>query len=165
MNDANLDSRRPDVPPVHNWNEDAPASTLPSDSSEVPPDQAAGPPRGGTITTSEFELRRSWTTSRYCLVSASAVERPVEQALLLGLDPRNLDAVPLGLDLLLLGDLVVDRLHNSGRRLQISKGKSGAVRDSTPLLRPWAARSGQNRPGCPIAAAILLRCWISLVEY
>src|SRR2546425_1731340 len=39
----------------------------------------------------------------------------------LGLQPRHLDAVPLGLDLLLLGDLVVDRLDHLGGGLEVAQ--------------------------------------------
>src|SRR5881392_3412045 len=45
----------------------------------------------------------------------------VQQPLLLCLKARDLDAVPLGLDLLLLGDLGVDRLDHLSGRLEIAQ--------------------------------------------
>src|SRR3982074_2265229 len=48
-------------------------------------------------------------------------ERLVQQPLLLGLEAGDLDAVAFRLDLLLLGDLVVDRLHDLRGRLQVAE--------------------------------------------
>src|SRR2546429_9421322 len=48
-------------------------------------------------------------------------QRLIEEPLLLGLEAGDLDAVALRLDLLLLGDLVVDRLHHLGRGLQVTE--------------------------------------------
>src|SRR5690349_4980388 len=70
-------------------------------------------------------------------------ERLIEEALLLHLEPGDLDAVALGLDLLLLGDLVVDRLDHLGRRLQIAQEKRRDGRD--PELAAARARGGDER--------------------
>src|SRR5256712_1690738 len=48
-------------------------------------------------------------------------QRLIQEPLLLGLQPRHLDAVPLGLDLLLLRDLVVDRLDHLGGGLEVAQ--------------------------------------------
>ena len=70
-------------------------------------------------------------------------ERGVEQPLLLGLEPRHLDAVPLGLDLLFLGDLVVDRRHHLGRRLEIAEEERRDLGDAHH--RPAVAGAGDQR--------------------
>src|SRR4029077_9741109 len=70
-------------------------------------------------------------------------ERLIEEALLLHLEPSDLDAVPLGLDLLLLRDLVVDRLDHLGGRLQIAEEKRRDGRD--PELAAARARGGDER--------------------
>src|SRR5438445_564091 len=70
-------------------------------------------------------------------------ERLVQEPLLLGLEAGDLDAVPLRLDLLLLGDLVVDRLHHLGRRLQVPQEKRGDGGDAE--LAPPGARRGDER--------------------
>src|SRR6059036_848913 len=56
-------------------------------------------------------------------------ERLIEEPLLLGLEAGDLDAVAFRLDLLLLGDLVVDRLHHLGRRLQVTEEEGRNRRD------------------------------------
>jgi len=58
--------------------------------------------------------------------------------LLLGLEAGHLDAVPFGLDLLLLGDFVVDRLHDLGGWLQVAQGRTRwtlAIRNLPPPAR------------------------------
>src|SRR6266852_2992466 len=67
-------------------------------------------------------------------------ERLIEQPLLLGLKPGDLHAVPLGLDLLLLSDLVVDRLHHLGGRLQVAQKERGDGGDAELT----AARAGRG---------------------
>src|SRR6058998_2575906 len=57
-------------------------------------------------------------------------EGRVEETLLLGLQPGHLDAVTLGLDLLLLCDLVVDRLHDGCRGLQVAPEECSHLRDA-----------------------------------
>src|SRR2546422_311515 len=56
-------------------------------------------------------------------------ERLVEEPLLLGLEAGDLDPVALRLDLLLLRDLVVDRLHHLGRGLQGTEKEGRNRRD------------------------------------
>src|SRR5438093_10707196 len=56
-------------------------------------------------------------------------ERLVEEPLLLGLEAGDLDAVAFRLDLLLLGDLVVDRLHHLRWGLQVPKKECRHRRD------------------------------------
>src|SRR5207249_1671765 len=70
-------------------------------------------------------------------------ERLVEEPLLLGLQARDLDAVALRLDLLLLGDLVVDRLHHLGGRQQVAQEKRRDRGD--PELAAARSRSRHER--------------------
>src|SRR5437667_1589436 len=70
--------------------------------------------------------------------------RLIEKALLFGLQPGDLDAVPLGLDLLLLGDLVVDRLDHLSGRLQIAQEKRRDSRERK-LAAPGARRGDECR--------------------
>src|SRR2546428_460195 len=69
-------------------------------------------------------------------------ERLVQEPLLLGLQPRYFHAVPLGLDLLLLGDLVVDRLYHLGGRLEVAQEERGDGGD--PELAAAGARRGHE---------------------
>src|SRR5882762_5962912 len=70
-------------------------------------------------------------------------QRRIEETLLLGLQPRDFDAVALRLDLLLLRDLVVDRLDDLRRRLQIAQEKRRHGCD--PERRPARARLRHER--------------------
>src|SRR5207253_2705047 len=79
-------------------------------------------------------------------------ERLVQEPLLLGLKARDLDAVPLGLDLLLLGDLVVDRLHHLSGRLEIAQEERGDGGDAE-LAATGARRSHERRVDQPFHGA------------
>src|SRR5438093_2970377 len=70
-------------------------------------------------------------------------ERLVQEPLLLGLEAGDLDPVALRLDLLLLSDLVVDRLHHLGRGLQVTE-KEGRHRRDPEVT---AAGAGPRREG------------------
>src|SRR5256885_15906369 len=71
-------------------------------------------------------------------------ERLVQEPLLFGLEPRHLDAVPLGLDLLLLGDLGVDRLDDDRRGLEGAQKGRGDGGDAELAAAP-AGRRHQRR--------------------
>src|SRR5436853_7564512 len=70
-------------------------------------------------------------------------ERLVQEPLLLGLQPGDLHTVPLGLDLLLLRDLVVDRLHHLSGRLEIAQKERGDGGDAE--LAATGPRRGHER--------------------
>src|SRR5438128_1724109 len=70
-------------------------------------------------------------------------ERLVQEPLLLGLKAGDFDAVALRLDLLLLGDLVVDRLDHLGGRLQVAQEEGGDGGDAE--LAAAGARRGDER--------------------
>src|SRR3989475_494070 len=70
-------------------------------------------------------------------------ERLVEEPLLLGLEAGDLDPVALRLDLLLLRDLVVDRLHHLGRGLQVTE-KEGRHRRDPEVPAAGAGRSEEH---------------------
>src|SRR3989454_830575 len=69
-------------------------------------------------------------------------ERLVQEPLLLGLKAGDFDAVALCLDLLLLGDLVVDRLDHLGGRLQVAQEEGG---DGGDAELPAAGSRGGDR--------------------
>src|SRR3989441_808366 len=74
-------------------------------------------------------------------------ERLIEEPLLLGLEAADLDAVAVRLHLLLLGDLVGDRLHHLGRGLQIPEEERRNRRDPEgPAAGPGPRYAGGGGP-------------------
>src|SRR5438876_1986421 len=71
-------------------------------------------------------------------------QRLVQQPLLLGLQPGDFHAVPLGFDLLLLRDLVVDRLDDLSGGLEIPQEERGDGRDAE-VAAPRAWRRHERR--------------------
>src|SRR5256885_4759253 len=70
-------------------------------------------------------------------------QRLVQQPLLLVRQPGHLHPVPLGFNVLLLRDLVVDRLHDLSGRLQVAQ-EEGRDRGDAELTTP-GARGGHQR--------------------
>src|SRR5205807_188370 len=87
----------------------------------------------------------------------------VQQPLLLGLEARDFDAVPLGLDLLLLGDLVVDRLHHLLRRLEVAQKERRDGGDAE-LAAARAGRGDERRVDQPFHGRGDLRAFGDVVD-
>src|SRR2546430_9788518 len=80
-------------------------------------------------------IRRPPRSTLFPYTTLFRSERLVEEPLLLGLQARDLDAVALRLDLLLLGDLVVDRLHHLGGRQRSEEHTSELQSQSNLVCR------------------------------